>query len=243
MNDDTLILYYYNDGLSPRERRQVERAIRDDEAVGARYDDLRRQLAAMGDETAEPVPSHLLQHWHDSIDSAARRERTAQPPPARATNRFSFAWGAAVTAALAIGIGIGLYLADDRIAPSTPVTAAAGTEPDAGIAPAIFTRGVTAYFRDTQRELALLPVDGAAERVELIRQIIEQNRLFERAAEKNDAQSLARVLRAFEPILLQLATEDIAPGEAEALRKQLTFELGVMLTKLSRDTSNETHTT
>ena len=73
--------------------------------------------------------------------------------------------------------------------------------------------------------------------------IIDQNRLFERAAEQNDSQKLARVLRAFEPVLLQLAAEDLAPEDAEALRAQLAFELNVMLTKLSRDTSKETHST
>jgi DNA-binding FadR family transcriptional regulator len=77
----------------------------------------------------------------------------------------------------------------------------------------------------------------------LILQIIEQNRLFERAAEQNNSQSLARVLRAFEPILLRLAADDIAPEDAEALRAQLAFELNVMLTKLSRDTSKETQST
>jgi hypothetical protein len=73
----------------------------------------------------------------------------------------------------------------------------------------------------------------------LVLQIIQQNRLFEQAAERNDAGSLARVLRAFEPILLQLAATDIAPEDAVALREQLAFELKVMLTKLERDTSKD----
>jgi hypothetical protein len=54
---------------------------------------------------------------------------------------------------------------------------------------------------------------------------------------------VARVLRAFEPILLQLAATDIAPEDAEALRAKLAFELNVMLTKLASQSSNETHTT
>ena len=73
-------------------------------------------------------------------------------------------------------------------------------------------------------------------------QIINQNRLFERAAEQNNAADLARVLRAFEPILVQLAKEDLSDAEAQALRAKLAFELNVMLTKLSRDASNETDT-
>ena len=73
-------------------------------------------------------------------------------------------------------------------------------------------------------------------------QIINQNRLFERAAEQNDADDLARVLRAFEPVLVRLAEEDLSDADAEALRAKLAFELNVMLTKLSRDASNETDT-
>ncbi len=67
--------------------------------------------------------------------------------------------------------------------------------------------------------------------------------VVETVAERNDAPELARVLRAFEPILLQLAATDVAPEDAEALRAKLAFELNVMLTKLARVSSNETHTT
>ena len=69
--------------------------------------------------------------------------------------------------------------------------------------------------------------------------IIEQNRLLERAAEQNDSESLARVLRAFELVLMQLAADDVTPEDAEALRAKLLFELNVVLTKLAHDTSDE----
>jgi hypothetical protein len=68
--------------------------------------------------------------------------------------------------------------------------------------------------------------------------LIEQNRLFEKAAAQNNSPKLVRVLRAFEPILVQLASDDIAPEDAEALRAQLAFELNVMLTKMTRDSSD-----
>jgi hypothetical protein len=77
----------------------------------------------------------------------------------------------------------------------------------------------------------------------LVLRIIEQNRMFESAAANSDAPKLARVLRAFEPILLQLAANDLAPADAEALRAQLAFELNVMLTKLSAESSDDSHTT
>jgi anti-sigma factor RsiW len=242
MNDDTLILYYYNDGLTDRERRQVESAIKSDAAVAAQYETICRQLGDIREPDIPVVPPHTLQRWHDSIDRAAQRERRNQQKPARQFRFFSLAWGAAVTAALVIGIGIGSYLSTGSNMMST--IGVANIEPGAAaVVPAAFTRGVTVYLRDTQQELAAMPIATAADQSTLIMQIIEQNRLFERAAEQNNSQSLARVLRAFEPILLRLAADDIAPQDAAALRKQLTFELKVMLTKLSRDTSKETHTT
>jgi hypothetical protein len=99
------------------------------------------------------------------------------------------------------------------------------------------------HLRDTQQDIATIPGSSAEERALLALQIVQQNRLFVQAAEHNNADSLARVLRAFEPILLRLAATDIAPEDAEALRAQLAFELKIMLTKLERGSSKETHTT
>ena len=70
--------------------------------------------------------------------------------------------------------------------------------------------------------------------------IIQQNRLFERMAKQNDARDLARVLRAFEPILLRLSSEDISAEDAAALQAQLAFELNIVLTKLARRASDDT---
>ena len=87
-----------------------------------------------------------------------------------------------------------------------------------------------------------LPVAPTADRTSLILKIIGQNRLFERSAELNDADDIARLLRAFELVLMQLATEDISPEESAALQSKLLFELSVVLTKLADDTSNEPET-
>jgi len=111
MNEDTLILYYYNDGLSDRERRQVETAINTDTAVSAQYEALCRQLNDLSETDAQAVPSHTLQRWHDTIDRAAQQTHIRQQQPPGPFHIFSFAWGAAITAALAIGIGIGVYIA------------------------------------------------------------------------------------------------------------------------------------
>jgi len=84
-----------------------------------------------------------------------------------------------------------------------------------------------------------LPAGEAADRRMLIGDIVRQNRLFERAARDNNAEDLARVLRAFEPILQRLAREDLSAEDAAALKAKLTFELNVMLTKISANESDD----
>ena len=189
--------------------------------------DLNREIAA---------PSHMKQRWHDSIDLAVLHETRVQNKATRSFNFMSFFWGAAVTTALAMGIGIGVFLSGgpESIEPNEYIV-----KDRAGA----FGRVLQVHLRDTQDDIVNMPIDTPEDRTILVLRIIQQNRLFEQAAEHNDADNLARVLRAFEPILLQLAATDIAPEDAAALREQLAFELRIMLTKLERDTSKDTTST
>jgi len=100
-----------------------------------------------------------------------------------------------------------------------------------------FERGLEVHLQQSSQKLVDLPTDTDEQRAMLIMRMVQENRSFEAAAERNGAGDLARVLRAFEPILMQLASQDITPAEARALQAQLTFELNVMLTKLGRNTS------
>ena len=146
--------------------------------------------------------------------------------------------GMAIAATLALGIAIGFFMAEDYAEPAV-TTAAVETDP-AAMSGAL-SRGLQVHFRASRDQIMNLP--EADDPTMLVLRIIEQNRLFETAARNSDAPKLARVLRAFEPILLQLAAEDLAPEDAHALQAQLAFELNVMLTKLSVESSDESHTT
>ena len=243
MNDDTLLLYYYDDGLSVQERRDVEAAIATDISVRARYEELRLQLDVLDTGSDVAAPTHMVQRWHDSIDRAAQREHAQAPSKSSLFNAMSFFWGAAVSAALAVGIGIGVIMSGSPVPVELAPTVALVDPETSSIVPGAFARGMQVHLRDTQQNIAALSGDSREDRTLLVMRIIQQNRLFERAAEQNDSAGLARVLRAFEPILLRLAADDIAPEDADALRRQLAFELNVMLTKLERDTSKETHKT
>lgn len=241
ITEDTLLLYYYHE-LSDDEREKIANALACDLSLAARYESLQQELVKWRDADLVKASEQLHKRWHDSIDSVA----TAPARPGRIRHEVSRTWfigmGVALAAAVTIGIGIGVRL-DRQEAPdaitNTPVadTAAAGS----AAVPVSFTRGLEAHLQDSQSEVARLAIVDDADRILLTLQLIQQNRVFERAAAKN-APNLARVLRAFEPILLKLASEDIAPQDAEALRAQLAFELKVMLTKLEQKSSEEAHT-
>jgi hypothetical protein len=201
-------------------------------------DDFEDLVAAHRADTHKP-PTHVVHQWHNAIDEAAALERGRNEKPQERWHPTSFFWGMAVSAAVALGVAIGVFISDDAIEGPPVYVAEEATQPAA--TPVAFTRGLQRHFRNSQEQLASF--DGSEDTTMLVLRLIEQNRLFETAADKNNAPQLARVLRAFEPILLQLAASDIAPEDADALRAQLSFELNVMLTKLAKESSDETYST
>jgi len=202
-----------------------------------RIDDL---VAAHREDTLQPPP-HVVQQWHDSIESAAALERGKAQPSRSPWHPASFFLGMAIAATLALGIGIGYFLADEDTAEFTPGVQVADTQQTISATPVSLSRGLQVHFRDSREQILDLP--DAEDPTMLVLQIIEQNRLFESAAINGNSPKLARVLRAFEPILLRLAADDIAPEDAEALRAQLAFELNVVLTKLAVESSDDSLTT
>lgn len=185
-------------------------------------------------------PDYLVHQWHHAIDQAAELERGRSQPKPRRWLSHSWSWGAGVTAALAIGIAIGLLLHErnETLPVSIPGSPSLTVDVSPGNAvPPAFTRGLQVYLRDSKQQLANL---SSGENTQLlVEKLIEQNRLFETAADLNHAPDLARVLRSFELILRQLAASDIAPHDAEVLRAQLAFELNVVLTRLAQESSND----
>jgi len=197
------------------------------------------ELVAAHRADAHEVPAYLKQQWHDVIDEAAALERGREPQARERWHPGSFFWGMAVSAAIAFGVAIGVFVSNETTEAPPPYFVENTTQPD--VVPVAFTRGLQRHFRNSQQQLESF--DGGEDTAMLVLRLVEQNRLFETAADQNNAPQLARVLRAFEPILLRLAATDIAPEDAEALRAQLSFELNVMLTKLAKESSDETHST
>lgn len=208
-----------------------------DRIVNDRIDDL---VAAHQEDILRPPP-HVVQQWHDSIESAAALERGKTPSPVSNWHPASVFLGMAIAATLALAVGIGYFLAENDATDFTPGIQVANTQQTVNAMPVSLSRGLQVHFRDSREQILGLP--DSADRTMLVLQIIEQNRLFESAAINGNSPKLARVLRAFEPILLRLAADDLAPEDAEALRAQLAFELNVVLTKLAVESSDDSQTT
>lgn len=231
MNDELLTFYYYNDGLSRAERQRVATMLATDPALADRYQAICRELDQLASPAVIAPREDMVARWHEALSRAARSESTNKRSPRIHT--WSFIWGAAITAALAIGIGIGTVITDRGAA--TVLSPDSMTANNSGA----FVRGLQVHLRESRQDLRSIPLDATEDRSMLIMKIIEQNRMFGKVATQNDADGIARVLRAFELVLVQMAREDLTPEEAAALQDKFLFELNVVLTKLARDTSEQ----
>ncbi len=224
INDDELLLYHYQDGLGAARVEAISRLLRSDPELARRYQQLRAELAQIP-APAEMQPSAAAQdRWRLRLQQRAGTELPTHPPRRHWTMTLA---GATL---VLLGVAIGTRIAE-RSAPVTEIPIAATADP------LPLQRGLRSHFRDARAVLAQLPLDDPAQRSALVNDIVAQNRLYERAALAQGDERLARVLRAFEPVLAELAKEP-AQGESDSgARAQLDFELAVMQTKMSRSPS------
>ncbi len=182
----------------------------------------------------------------EEIDSGRGQE------PLAWFRRQGFALAAAMSLVFIVGLFLGVRLANEpgqatgneRVVARSivePAPAETRSIPAPPRAPAVFVRGVAAHLENTQIRLASMNLDNPQERDELIRQIVSQNRFFLKAANDNGAQDVARLLRAFEPLLLSMSQDGSDQKSAAQVREQLDFEMGVTLTKFAQQASNRTN--
>ena len=102
-----------------------------------------------------------------------------------------------------------------------------------------YENGLKWHLASTEQQLASLGDATPEERARLVETIIGQNRIYALAAERAGEPQLARVLRAFTPIL-----ESVADGRVESASSvaQLNFELRVMQARLAADAAAPTNT-
>lgn len=236
ISDNDLLLYYYRDGLNAAERERIAAALSEQPELAARLHRLVARLDAVAATPEVPVPEHVQQRWHAALSRAAASEATTAEKP-RVELFARFRWRVA-TAALAgvlliVSVRVAMQSAPEGLdtTPSPAHTADVGAN-DASA----YERGLRFHLANTESQLATLDTASDEERIRLIETIIAQNRLYAVAAERADEPQLARVLRAFTPILEDLADNsgDAAAGEIA----RLNFELKVMQARLANTTSN-----
>jgi hypothetical protein len=236
ISDNDLLLYYYRDGLDAAERARIASALSEQPELAARLHRLVARLDAAAMTPEVPVPEHVQQRWEAALSRVAAGEAAIAEKP-RSEVFASFRWRMAAAAVasvlLIVSVKVAMQSTPDALTEQGSMQTAAAGANDLSA----YERGLRLHLANTEWQLASLDNASDEERIRFIETIIAQNRLYAIAAERADEPQLARVLRAFTPILERLADErgDEAAGEMA----QLNFELNVMQARLTAATSNE----
>jgi hypothetical protein len=233
ITDDDLLLYYYRE-LDAAERARIGAALTEQPELARRLHALVSRLDAAAAMPEVPVPARTQQRWRDALDHAARETRAAPVKPRFFTQpRWQVAAAAVAVVALSLTVQKAMQ-PPPHLAADNGVTAPAPSA-NSGGDPSAYEHGLKWHLASTERRLASLGDATPEERARLVEAIIGQNRIYALAAERAGEPQLARVLRAFTPILESVADKR---GESTASSvAQLNFELRVMQARLSADTT------
>lgn len=233
ISDDDLLLYYYRDGLDAAERARIGTALAQQPELAQRLHRLVAQLDTVAEMPEIPVPPHIQRRWQSALERAAAQNSSRAAASKRTGSRFStgYRWQAlaAAVAVIAILVTVQVFMR------SQPGRGSEGTQPQQVAAatpvPSAYERGLKWHLANTEQRLASLDTAQPDERARLIEAIIEQNRMYALAADRANEPDLARVLRAFTPLLETLATERRDADASD--RDQLNFELRVVQARLA----------
>jgi hypothetical protein len=226
ISDDDLLLYYYRE-LEAADRARIGAALAADPTQARRLHALVARLDAVAAIPEVPVPDAVQQRWRAAIDRAATETRAV---PVRRRPFAQRRWLAVAAAVAAVAL-VFMF----RPSPEQMADPLAQNPPTSAPMTSAYENGLKVHLASTEQRLATLSSATAEERARLIDTIIDQNRLYALAAERAGEPQLARVLRAFAPIL-----EDVADGRAasaDSSLAQLNFELRVMQARLAADGS------
>jgi hypothetical protein len=232
ISDDELLLYHYRDGLEPADRVRIGAALSENAELAQRLHKLVARLDAAAAAIPDvPVPAAAMNRW-----KAALAEKADTRPGIVATratpNRFRrYQWLAA--AAVVLVALVVVFRSSPQQSPA--IVGNTSTQEPAARAPngSAYERGLKSHLASTEQQLASLETTSPEDRARLVAEIIEQNRLYALAAERAGEPQLARVLRAFSPVLENLQTEG---GDTSGSVAQLAFELRVMQGRLAAAT-------
>lgn len=238
ISDNDLLLYYYRDGLDASERARIASALSEQPELAARLHRLVAKLDASAAIPDVPVPPHVQRRWQVALDRAAADDVSPErKAPVGFLARPQLRIAATVCAVVLLIVSVKVMtpptpemLTNHGDSAERPVTSGATDS-------LAYERGLRWHLASTEKQIGNLNEITDAERRQMIEAIIEQNRLYAIAAERANEPQLARVLRAFTPLLEQVAAEgsDRSAGEVA----QLNFELKVMQARLNAATTEQ----
>jgi len=224
ISDDDLLLYYYRE-VDAAERARIGTALGEQPELARRLHALVARLDAAAAMPEVPVPEATQQRWRAALESAPAQLHVV---PARRRVFMQPRWLAAA-AAVVVALVVTFQVIQPPSGQTTVRTDAPSPQPGKGESSA-YENGLKFHLASTERQLASLGEATPEERARLIDVIVGQNRMYALAAERAGEPQLARVLRAFNPIL-----EDLADGRSETSSAdvaRLSFELRVMQARL-----------
>ena len=236
IKDEELLLYYYRE-LEPADRARVAEAISNDPKLAQRLAALVARLDAAAALPDVPVPAQVQQRWQAALDAAARGGVRAVPGARSFFSPLRWQLAAAAAAVVALVVAFQVMRAPSAVI-ETPM--AANPESVGDESGSAYEHGLKFHLASTERQLTALGNASPEERARMIEVIMGQNRLYALAAERAGEPQLARVLRAFNPIL-----EDLANGRSESTAadvSQLSFELRVMQARLGAGADDSSKT-
>ncbi len=235
IRDEDLLLYHYAEGLEPAERARIATALQNDASLSQRLRQMLADLESVSSQSRVTAPLPTRARWVAGLNAAAAADSGLKPKsaPWRGWN-----WGAAIAVgfAMALGVGIGMRL-------NVPARVEDAAIADRGMPSATdpsLQRGLRLHFAATEKMLVDVASADAPTRARLLGDVIEQNRLFALAAERAHEDRLARVLRAFDSLLLEMKDETLDTQSLQLQGERLEFELIVMQTKLAQTSSKPT---
>lgn len=228
INDDELLLYHYRE-LDPTDRARIGAALSAQPELAQRLQALVARLDAAAAIPEVPVPAQAMERWRVALDRAAADTRVNAAPRRLSMPVMWQAAAAAVTVFALIFSIQRLMQPGEQVAREEATNSVESAQ--RGDASA-YEHGLRFHLASTERRLAALGDASPEERARLIDTIIGQNQMYALAAERAGEPQLARVLRAFNPIL-----EDLAEGRSDTTAadvSQLSFEIRVMQARLGK---------
>ena len=237
ITDDELLLYHYRDGLDPAERARIGAALGEQPELAQRMHRLVNRLDAAAAIPEVPVPAEVQQRWQAALTQAAAHQTTSAPRAIRKPI-IEARWLAAAAVLVVAIVAVFQITRQPAKMPIAAVTKPA--EKPATETTGAYERGLKSHLASTEQQLASLEKATPEDRARLISTIVEQNRIYALAAERAGEPQLARVLRAFSPVLESLKANG---GDAPADVAQLAFEFRVMQGRLDAGTASSSQST